>query len=83
MSKPWFAQKRFGYGAGHPITWQGWAVIGGYLALMLLAALIIEYAASPYRFLVVIPMIFATIALVAVTRARTRGGWRWRWGAKD
>ena len=23
--KPWFAPKRFGYGAGLPIAWQGWA----------------------------------------------------------
>ena len=25
----WFAAKRYGYGSGLPIAWQGWAVIGG------------------------------------------------------
>ena len=25
----WFAPKRYGYGAGLPIAWQGWAVIVG------------------------------------------------------
>ena len=27
----WFQPKRFGYGAGWPIAWQGWALRGGYL----------------------------------------------------
>ena len=28
----WFAPKRFGYGAGLPIAWQGWALIIGRLS---------------------------------------------------
>ena len=28
----WFAPKRFGYGAGLPIAWQGWALLAGYIA---------------------------------------------------
>lgn len=80
MSKPWFAAKRFGYGAGFPIAWEGWAVWAGYLALMLSGAMIIEYGQSPYRWFIAIPMVFATIALIIVAKRRTRGGWRWRSG---
>lgn len=32
----WFAPKRYGYGTGLPIAWQGWTLLGGYLMLMLL-----------------------------------------------
>jgi membrane-anchored protein YejM (alkaline phosphatase superfamily) len=32
---PWFRARRFGYGAGLPIRWQGWAVLASYLALVL------------------------------------------------
>ncbi|MCJ2184080.1 hypothetical protein MTR62_15450 [Novosphingobium sp. 1949] len=31
----WFARKRFGFGAGLPIAWQGWVVYALYLAIML------------------------------------------------
>ena len=29
----WFAPKRYGYGSGLPISWQGWAVLVGFLVL--------------------------------------------------
>ena len=28
----WFAPKRYGYGAGLPISWQGWAVTLGFMS---------------------------------------------------
>ena len=30
----WFAPKRYGYGAGLPISWQGWAIAVVFLALV-------------------------------------------------
>ena len=32
----WFAEKRFGYGAALPLTWQGWTIMFGYLVAILL-----------------------------------------------
>ncbi len=32
-SKPWFAAKRYGYGSGLPIAWQGWAVLTAYMLI--------------------------------------------------
>ena len=29
----WFALKRYGYGSGFPISWQGWAVTLGFMAI--------------------------------------------------
>ena len=34
----WFPAKRFGWGWGLPIVWQGWAVIAAFAALVLLGA---------------------------------------------
>ncbi len=31
----WFAAKRYGWGWGLPITWQGWAVLIAFLCLVL------------------------------------------------
>ena len=32
----WFAPKRYGFGSGMPISWQGWAVTLGFIAIGLL-----------------------------------------------
>ena len=34
----WFAPKRYGFGAGAPISWQGWALTLAYVALVALVA---------------------------------------------
>jgi len=75
----WFAPKRYGYGASFPISWQGWAVMLGFIAFALAAAVL--FATRP---LVLIAVLVPAIALLVVITARTtRGGWRWRWGDRD
>lgn len=75
--RPWFAPKRYGYGAGFPIAWQGWLALALYLAVLWGALRIAAGYAVP------IIAIAATIALVAVAARKTKGGWRWRWGRSD
>ena len=73
----WFAPKDHGYGAGLPIAWQGWALLGGYLAVLAgLQHLIRERHPVVFGGLVAV----MTVALVVITARHTRGGWRWRWG---
>ena len=75
----WLAPKRYGIGAGLPISWQGWAVTGAYIAIIGLAAWLLR--PEPIAILsVVVP---ATALLIAITARTTRGGWRWRWGEKQ
>jgi hypothetical protein len=75
----WFAAKRYGIGAGLPIAWQGWAVLGVFLAVLGVAAWL--FGKADLRGLaIVIP---AIIALFVVTAWTTRGGWRWRWVDPD
>lgn len=73
----WFAAKKFGYGAGLPIAWQGWALILAFLgALIGLALLLMPGRPTPF---VAIVVILSVLQLILVAR-KTRGGWRWRWG---
>jgi len=75
----WFAPRRYGYGAGLPISWQGWAVTLGFLAFAFAVSLFFRD-----RVLVTIAlMVPAFITFVTIVVKTTRGGWRWRWGDDD
>jgi hypothetical protein len=75
----WFAPKRYGYGSGPPISWQGWAVMLGYVALII--AISIALKDQPLKLIaIVIPL---TVVLMVICARTTRGGWRWRWGERD
>ncbi len=75
----WFAPKRYGYGAGIPIRWQGWALTIGYVVLCVGAAMV--FARKPL--VMVALLIPLTATLIVITARTTRGGWRWRWGDEE
>jgi hypothetical protein len=76
---PWFRAKRFGYGAGLPFKWQGWALLLGHMALICGIAL-----ALGDRPLLTFPLIvIAAFAPMPIYAARTEGGWKWRGGPDD
>lgn len=85
MSKPWFKQRRYGYG-WQPASWQGGLVLFIYFAvigidiLFLLAAKQQADWSDAIRFGAVV--IVATGFLVAVA-ARTGGHPSWNWGKRD
>jgi len=75
----WFAPKRYGYGAGLPISWQGWALTIGFVLLTILVAL--GFGNRPIQLVAaIIPL---TVAFTVISARTTRGGWRWRWGEED
>ena len=75
----WFAPKRYGYGAGPPISWQGWALTIAFVAYAV--AVSIWFRDWP---IVIVALMVPAIATFLVVCARTtRGGWRWRWGERD
>ena len=75
----WFAPKRFGIGAGKPISWQGWLLTIGYALLILGSALLFLKSLLAF-FAVLIP---STVVFLVISARTTRGGWRWRWGKGD
>lgn len=76
----WFAPKKYGYGAGLPIAWQGWVLLGGYTLVMLAPAPLIEW--DPVIGIgIAIPLwLVGTIVVILVAKRKTRGGWRFRHG---
>jgi len=81
--KPWFAPKMFGFGAGLPIRWQGWALLGAFIGAAVLGThLAIAYLTSDMRAIAVFVAVVAPLAIVLpIIRKKTEGGWRWRDGS--
>jgi len=77
--RDWFAPKRYGYGAGLPISWQGWALLLGYLALLGVSSLLLPRTWIGYASVVTM----LTAVFIVIVARTTKGGWRWRWGEKD
>ena len=78
----WFAAKRYGYGIGRPIAWQGWVLMLAYIGAMLGVALTLDAADSVLRVMLgVAGIVVLTILFLVIAARRTRGGIRWRWGA--
>jgi len=75
----WFAPKRYGMGPGLPISWKGWALVIGFVAIT--AALAFALKLRPIQF--VAALVPLTIAFLVIAGRTTRGGWRWRWGEDD
>lgn len=73
MARPWFAPKRYGYGA-FPATWEGWAATAVFVVAFGLDMGLLH---GWPRWLggAAAVAIFAGLAC-----ARTAGGCRWRWG---
>jgi hypothetical protein len=81
MAEYWFKPKRYGYGAT-PVTWQGWAVTLGTVLVMVAASLYLRLTEQHYWALAVMFAFDAAalFTLFVVSRRRTNGEWRWRWG---
>jgi len=74
----WFVPKRYGYGAT-PVTWQGWALTFGFVAIVVLLSIIFRHRVIAL-FAALAPFLITFIVICART---TKGGWRWRWGDDD
>jgi hypothetical protein len=83
MTRYWFRPKRYGYGAT-PVTWEGWVLTG--LAAAVIAGSVSLLIQNGRTHDLTMSLVWAAVVaiviafLVAVTKAKTEGGWRWRWG---
>jgi hypothetical protein len=77
-NESWFRAKRYGYGSGLPIVWQGWVLT----ALHLGAIMAVAYGLND-RLLIMVPLLMlVTFAPLPLYAARTEGGWKWRNGGE-
>jgi hypothetical protein len=74
--EPWFRAKRYGYGAGLPMAWQGWVLTAAHLA----AIAVVAYALKDSLFAMVPLLMIVTFAPLSIYKGRTEGGWKWRNG---
>ena len=75
---PWFRAKKFGYGAGLPFKWQGWAVSALYALAMTGLALFADNDEAMPTIATVALMLIVTGIFLVIVRNRTEGGWKWR-----
>ncbi|HEY2813703.1 MAG TPA: hypothetical protein VGJ03_09585 [Acidimicrobiales bacterium] len=80
MSSPtyWFRAKRYGWGWGLPLSWQGWAALAVYLAVVLAPLAMGELG----RWIFIPVLIGATAVLVWVSYRKGEPP-AWRWGRKS
>ena len=72
VKKLWFKAKKYGWG-WYPVTWQGWAVLLGYVAVNFLLAM---------SFILLIPGVIISTSLLIYICWRTGERPSWRWGDK-
>ncbi|MEE4453371.1 hypothetical protein [Novosphingobium resinovorum] len=73
-------QKRYGYGAGLPIAWQGWALPAAYLAIIVGIALPGTGGTLGARTASFVGVLLVTGVFMVIAARHTHGGWKWRWG---
>jgi hypothetical protein len=79
----WFRAKKYGYGAGLPLTWQGWVTLGLYLVGLAGIGFLDRQQVPAARIIAFALFVVMTGFVMALCRHHTKGGWKWRWGNGD
>ena len=77
MGKPWFRVKQYGLGAGLPCSWEGWATLAVFFAVVV-GSSVLEARGRPLVHIAVV--LVAAVILIAVARLKSDKPWKWRWG---
>jgi hypothetical protein len=73
----WFPAKRYGWGWGLPLTWQGWVVLAAFVVLIALGVVFLLPSAGLLFLYAYVAVLI--VALVAVCWWKGEPP-RWRWG---
>lgn len=76
----WFKRKLYGWG-WTPVRWQGWAVLGAYVLLMILFSLTIDDNSSDKEvvFTFILPVVLLTFTLFRICYKKGEKP-KWQWG---
>lgn len=80
-AEAWFPPKRYGYGAGLPFAWQGWALTIVYALVVIGLGVWAGHGGETW--IAVAGIAMATAVFVPLVRRHTRGKWRWRHSERD
>ena len=75
----WFPAKRYGWGWGLPVTWEGWAVFAGFIALLITGAVAFLSRQSPAMFVIYTVVLGLAFACVCWWKGEPP---RWSWGGE-
>jgi hypothetical protein len=75
--KYWFPAKRYGWGWGLPVAWQGWAVVGVWLGAVVAGIVVFEPGTMRH-----VVFMFAMAAVLTVVCYAKGEPPRWRWGER-
>jgi hypothetical protein len=73
----WFRAKRYGWGWGPPVTWQGWGVLIGWLAVLIVGMTALGLRAHPVAHAVYVGVMVVALLLVCRWKGEPV---QWRWG---
>jgi hypothetical protein len=73
----WFPAKRYGWGWGLPLTWQGWVVMAAYVALIAAAVVVFPPHRARLAFFGSVAILTGLLTVVCWLKGEPP---RWRWG---
>jgi hypothetical protein len=76
----WFPAKRYGWGWGLPVRWQGWVVLTAYVGLLTLTVSLPALRSQPGTCAAGIGGLSGLLILVCWLKGERP---KWRWGGKD
>jgi hypothetical protein len=87
MGKYWFKPKKYGWGIGLPITWEGWIAVLCFVLSLLIVVFINDMHRQSVNFKNVLVFALHAIMLSALFlllfKKKVEGGVKWRWGEKN
>ena len=75
----WFPAKRYGWGWGLPIRWQGWLVLAAFIVLVVVGVIAFPPRASPVFYVYIAVLVVLLSGVCWLTGEPPR----WRWGEDE
>ncbi|MFW6285533.1 MAG: hypothetical protein ACOC16_00005 [Nanoarchaeota archaeon] len=75
IHKYWFKPKKYGYGAS-PTTIEGWLL----LLLFIISVFITIIYLIQNKILFFIALLILSSLIIFISKIKTKGDWKWRWG---
>lgn len=82
MGKPWFRTKSYGFGAGLPCRWQGWAALAGFGGAIVGLSALPETITQAHPWLPLGLGGFLLVGFVVLVWRKSDKPWAWRWGGE-
>lgn len=76
----WFPVKKYGWGWGLPIAWQGWVVLTIYIVLLAYGVFGLMNKSLPIPYLLYFVIITMLLIIICYLKGEKPG---WHWGKKE